>query len=272
MLRLLVDDDLPLNEGALDPFEIAIEPGGLFDPQHPAAVAGGNVEASQRLVDAILRAIGVLAASQGTMNNLTVGTSRGAWYETIGGGAGAGATFDGASSVQVHMTNTRATDVEELETRYPVRLERFARWRGSGGRGQHRGGDGTEKVWRFLEPADVALLAGRRTAGAPGLEGGEPGRPGIDERDVGGGFEPAPACWHAESRRTAPHPHARRRRVRCARGRRRYFAEGKVNTIRHSLVSIVHARRKSASRRPSERRLHVQYESALRFTSVRSFP
>jgi 5-oxoprolinase (ATP-hydrolysing) len=199
VLRLLVKDDLPLNEGALEPIEIAIEPGGLFDPHPPRAVAGGNVETSQRLVDALLRAIGALAASQGTMNNLTVGTSRGAWYETIGGGAGAGPSFDGASAVQVHMTNTRATDVEELETRYPVRLERFARWPGSGGRGQHDGGDGTEKVWRFLEPAEVSLLAGRRNAGAPGLDGGHAGSPGTDDRDVGHGFEPAPPTWRAEA-------------------------------------------------------------------------
>ena len=198
VLRLLVKDDLPLNEGALEPLEIAIEPGGLFDPRPPRAVAGGNVETSQRLVDALLRAIGALAASQGTMNNLTVGTSRGAWYETIGGGAGAGPTFDGASAVQVHMTNTRATDVEELETRYPVRLERFARWRGSGGRGRHDGGDGIEKVWQFLEPADVSLLAGRRNAGAPGLAGGGAGRPGVDEHDLGRGFEKAPPRWRAE--------------------------------------------------------------------------
>jgi 5-oxoprolinase (ATP-hydrolysing) len=198
VLRLLVEQDLPLNEGALDPFEITLERDGLFDPRPPRAVAGGNVETSQRLVDALLRAVGALASSQGTMNNLTVGTSRGAWYETIGGGAGAGPTFDGASAVQVHMTNTRATDVEELETRFPVLLERFARWPGSGGAGRHPGGDGTEKVWRFLEAADVALLAGRRTAGAAGLEGGGAGAPGRDERDVGNGFEPAPAVWRAE--------------------------------------------------------------------------
>jgi 5-oxoprolinase (ATP-hydrolysing) len=133
------------------------------------------------------------------MNNLTVGTAAGAWYETIGGGGGAGPGFEGGDAVQVHMTNTRATDVEELETRFPVRLEAWRRRRGSGGPGQYRGGDGVEKVWRFLAPATVALLASRRDRGAPGLEGGGAGAPGVDERDVGHGWEPAPCEWRAEA-------------------------------------------------------------------------
>lgn len=197
--RCLVDQPLPLNEGALRPFTLELDPGGLFDPGPTAAVAGGNVETSQRLVDAILRAVGAQAASQGTMNNLTVGTPKGAWYETIGGGGGAGPGFEGTSAVQVHMTNTRATDIEELETRFPVRLLRVERRIGSGGGGQWAGGDGLVKEWLFLAPVDVALLAGRRDAGAPGLDGGEAGARGVDERDVGQGWEPAPPRWTAKA-------------------------------------------------------------------------
>lgn len=195
-LRCLLAEDLPLNEGALDALQMHTEPGGLLDPAWPSAVAGGNVETSQRLVDALLRALGALASSQGTMNNLTVGTSAGAFYETLGGGVGAGPGWSGASGVQVHMTNTRATDVEELERRFPVRLLRLALRPGSGGPGRWRGGDGLIKEWLFLEEAEVALLAGRRDAGAPGLAGGGAGAPGLDERFVGR-WEPAPRRWRA---------------------------------------------------------------------------
>ncbi|MBC04403.1 MAG: 5-oxoprolinase [Phycisphaerae bacterium] len=197
VLRCLVGLPIPLNEGVLDSVEVSVEPGGLFDPSWPRAVAGGNVETSQRLVDALLQALQVSAAGQGTMNNLTIGTPAGAWYETIAGGTGATADAPGATAVQVHMTNTRATDVERLEARFPVRLERFAVRRGSGGRGRHDGGDGVIKVWRFLAPAEVAMLAGRRDKGAPGLAGGRPGAPGRDLRDRGAGWEPAPRAWSA---------------------------------------------------------------------------
>ncbi|MCK6503699.1 hydantoinase B/oxoprolinase family protein [Myxococcota bacterium] len=189
--------DLPLNDGALRPFEIQVEPGGLFDPRHPSAVAGGNVETSQRLVDALLDGLGALAGSQGTMNNLAVGTSAGAFYETIGGGAGAGPGVPGAHAVQVHMTNTRATDVEELEARFPVRLLRLARRAGSGGAGRWPGGDGVVKEWLFLGPARVSLLAGRRRIPAPGGDGGAAGAPGRDWIDRGQGWEPAPPEWQA---------------------------------------------------------------------------
>jgi len=198
VLRCLVGVPVPLNEGALSQVEVHVEPGGLFNPVFPSAVAGGNVETSQRLVDALLQALQASAGSQGTMNNLTIGTPAGAWYETIAGGSGATPQGPGASAVQVHMTNTRATDVELLERRFPVRLERFSVRRGSGGLGRHRGGDGIVKVWRFLAPAEVAMLAGRRTAGAPGAQGGLPGAPGLDLRDQGNGWEPAPAAWTAE--------------------------------------------------------------------------
>jgi 5-oxoprolinase (ATP-hydrolysing) len=195
VFRCLVGGELPLNEGALLPFDLELEEGGLFDPRWPAAVAGGNVESSQRLADALLRALGQLAGSQGTMNNLTVGTSRGSFYETIGGGMGAGPAGPGESAVQVHMTNTRSTDPEELEHRFPVRLLRQARRWGSGGAGRHAGGDGLIKEWLFLEQASVALLAGRRREGAPGLGGGTAGLPGRDLRDGA----PAPAVWSAEA-------------------------------------------------------------------------
>jgi 5-oxoprolinase (ATP-hydrolysing) len=188
---------LPLNDGALRPFEIVVDPGGLFDPRYPAAVAGGNVETSQRLVDALLDGLGVLAGSQGTMNNLAVGTPAGAFYETIGGGAGAGPGAPGAHGVQVHMTNTRATDVEELEARFPVRLLRLSRRHGSGGAGRWPGGDGVVKEWLFLAPARVSLLAGRRRVPAPGAQGGGPGAPGRDRVERGQGEEEAPTEWTA---------------------------------------------------------------------------
>jgi len=200
VLRSLVDDSMPLlNEGSMTPVKIEINPGGLFDPVEPAAVAGGNVESSQRLVDALLRALGAQAASQGTMNNLTIGTRVGAWYETIGGGSGAGPGYPGADGVQVHMTNTQATDVEELESRFPIRLDSWRRRLGSGGSGQWDGGNGLEKCWTFLDHAEVALLAERRAAGAPGADGGRPGLPGSDEIDAGAGWEPMPTRWTAKA-------------------------------------------------------------------------
>ena len=198
VLRCLVGTPVPLNEGVLDRVRITVNPGGLFDPGPPRAVAGGNVETSQRLVDALFVALGAGAAGQGTMNNLTVGTPAGAFYETIGGGAGATDEGPGASAVQVHMTNTRATDVEALERRFPVRVERWARRWNSGGAGRHRGGDGITKVWRFLAPSEVALLAGRRTAGAPGLAGGGAGAPGRDLWKRGDRWQAAPSVFQAQ--------------------------------------------------------------------------
>ncbi|MFM2245118.1 MAG: Acetophenone carboxylase gamma subunit [Pseudomonadota bacterium] len=203
--RCLSGGELPMNEGALTPFSIEVNPGGLLDPGPEAAVAGGNVETSQRLVDLILGALGVAAASQGTMNNLCIGflAEGGAdgptLYETIGGGGGAGPGHAGLSACQVHMTNTRATDVEVLEARFPLRLLRWGLRRGAGGAGQWPGGDGTVKEWELLAPAEVCLLAGRRTAGAPGAAGGGDGAPGVDLRDVGQGWEPAPLVWTAKA-------------------------------------------------------------------------
>ena len=181
--RCLIADDIPLNAGVLKPIRIVLpecflNPPAHDDPARCAAVAGGNVETSQRIVDAVFGALGVVAASQGTMNNVAFGNKRFGYYETIGGGAGAGPDFDGASAVQVHMTNTRLTDPEVLEDRYPVRLRRFAIRRGSGGDGKHRGGDGIVREIEFLQPLELSLLTQRRTRPPFGLAGGHPGKPG----------------------------------------------------------------------------------------------
>lgn len=182
-LRLLVDEPLPLNEGFLEAVDLDVPPGLLnptFDPD-PArcpAVVAGNVETSQRVVDVLVSALGIGAQSQGTMNNVTFGHAGGSHYETIGGGSGATPDADGASGVQVHMTNTRITDPETLEMRHAVRLRRFALRGGSGGRGRHRGGDGLVRVYEFLAPVTVSILSQRRTAGPEGVDGGEAGLAG----------------------------------------------------------------------------------------------
>ena len=188
-LRTLVGAPIPLNSGCLRPVEIYIPPGSVLSPTPGHAVCGGNVETSQRVVDVLLAAAGRAAASQGTMNNLSFGGQGWSYYETIGGGAGAGPGFCGANAVHTHMTNTRITDPEVLESRYPVRLERFSiRW-GSGGRGAQRGGDGVVRELTFLESAEIALLSERRLRAPFGLAGGEPGACGrnlLDGRDIGG--------------------------------------------------------------------------------------
>jgi 5-oxoprolinase (ATP-hydrolysing) len=178
VLRALVAERIPLNGGCLDPVEIRVPPGSLLDPPAGAAVVGGNVETSQRLVDVLLGALGLAAASQGTMNNVAFGDESFGHYETIGGGAGAGPGFAGASCVHTHMTNTRITDAEVLEARHPVRLLEFRRRRGSGGAGRFRGGDGIVRVYEFLRPVTVSLLCERRAVPPWGLAGGAPGAPG----------------------------------------------------------------------------------------------
>ncbi len=178
VLRTLVAERIPLNGGCLAPVSIRVSPGSLLDPPPGSAVVGGNVETSQRVVDVLLGALGRVAASQGTMNNVAFGTDRFGYYETLGGGAGAGQGFDGASAVHTHMTNTRITDPEVLEERYPVRLETFALRRGSGGAGRWRGGDGLVRCWRFLAPATVSLLTQRRRVAPWGVAGGSSGAPG----------------------------------------------------------------------------------------------
>jgi len=179
-LRCLIDEDIPLNSGVLAPIKIILpdcflNPRGLPDPSGCPAVVGGNVETSQRVVDCIFGALGTVAASQGTMNNLLIGDDRFGYYETICGGAGAGPGFDGADAVHTHMTNTRLTDPEVLESRYPVRLVRFAIRQGSGGAGRYRGGCGVIREIEFLEPLDVSIISQRRTTAPYGLHGGGDG-------------------------------------------------------------------------------------------------
>ncbi|HEY2590921.1 MAG TPA: hydantoinase B/oxoprolinase family protein, partial [Steroidobacteraceae bacterium] len=178
VFRTLVDRPIPLNEGCLAPLEIVIPPGSMLDPAPPAAVAAGNVETSQCLVDTLYGALRALAASQGTMNNLTFGDERLQYYETIAGGAGAGPDFDGASAVQTHMTNSRLTDPEILEARFPVLVREFRIRRGSGGTGRHRGGDGVVRRLKFLAPLAGALLANRRRVPPFGLAEGGAAAPG----------------------------------------------------------------------------------------------
>jgi len=179
-LRTLVDEAIPLNGGCLAPVSIAVPPGSLLDPPPGVAVVGGNVETSQRIVDVLLGALGRVAASQGTMNNVAFGDAGFGYYETIGGGAGAGPGFAGASGVHSHMTNTRITDAEVLERRAPVRLRAFALRRGSGGAGRWPGGDGLLRHYEFLAPVTATLLTSRRSTRPYGLAGGEPGAAGIN--------------------------------------------------------------------------------------------
>jgi len=178
VLRTLVTEALPLNGGCLDPVEIAIPRGSLLDPPAGSAVVGGNVETSQRVVDVLLGALGRAAASQGTMNNVTFGDATFGYYETIGGGAGAGPDWDGASGVHTHMTNTRITDPEVLESRYPVRLEAFGLRRGTGGVGARCGGDGLTRRYRFTAPVTASWLTERRVIPPWGLAGGADGECG----------------------------------------------------------------------------------------------
>ncbi len=174
-LRCLVQSDIPLNQGCLNKIRILIEDGSLLAPSAHAAVAAGNVLTSQRLTDVILKAFGVCAGSQGCMNNLTFGNADFGYYETIGGGAGAGPGWHGQSGVHTHMTNTHITDPEILESRYPVLLREFSIRHGSGGRGLFRGGDGLIREIEFLKPLNVAILSERRVHPPYGMEGGEPG-------------------------------------------------------------------------------------------------
>jgi 5-oxoprolinase (ATP-hydrolysing) len=173
VLRTLVADAIPLNEGCMAPVELRIPEGCLLNPRHPAAVVAGNVETSQVVTDALLAALGQLANGPGSMSNLTFGNAHHQHYETICGGAGAGPGFDGCSAVHVHMTNSRLTDPEILETRFPVRLDGFSIRADSGGPGRWRGGDGAERRIRFLEPMSVALLANSRIEPPQGLDGGQ---------------------------------------------------------------------------------------------------
>ncbi|MDH3453052.1 MAG: hydantoinase B/oxoprolinase family protein, partial [Gammaproteobacteria bacterium] len=180
VLRTLVKENIPLNAGCLAPIDLIVPQASLLDPVYPAAIAGGNVETSQCIADALLAALGAAAASQGTMNNLTFGDAEHQYYETICGGCGAGPGFNGASAVHSHMTNSRLTDIEVLEQRFPVRVRRFAMRRGSGGSGRWHGGDGVIREIEFLQPLRLSLLASRRHVAPFGLNGGGAGAPGRD--------------------------------------------------------------------------------------------
>jgi len=200
VFRCLLDEPIPLNDGCFDPLDLVVPEGCLLRPRPPAAVVAGNVETSQAVAAALLAALGLQAASQGTMNNLSFGNDRCRYYETIGGGTGGGCRpdgrgFAGADAVHSHMTNARLTDPEILEEQLPVRLEQLAIRRGSGGAGRWPGGNGMVRQLRFLEPVTVALLTGSRQVAPFGLGGGGPGAPGRNERlRVDGGVEPVPGC------------------------------------------------------------------------------
>ncbi|MGE0493790.1 MAG: hydantoinase B/oxoprolinase family protein [Vulcanimicrobiota bacterium] len=188
VFRCLLGDHIPANQGAFRPLVIEAEPGTVVRATPPAAVVAGNVETSQRIVDVVWAALAQLlpevapAASAGTMNNLAMGGEHQgrpfAYYETMGGGCGASAAGSGEHGVQVHMTNTRNTPAEALESEMPLRIRHYGLRRGSGGEGKHRGGDGICRVIEFLAPARVSLLSSRRLQGPPGANGGGPGLPG----------------------------------------------------------------------------------------------
>ncbi|HJN23062.1 MAG TPA: hydantoinase B/oxoprolinase family protein [Rhodospirillales bacterium] len=178
VFRTLVNDDIPLNAGCMKPLRIIVPKGSMLNPRYPAAVVAGNVETSQAVVDALYGALGVMAASQGTMNNFTFGNDDYQYYETICGGSGAGPDFNGTDAIHTHMTNSRLTDPEVLELRYPVRVEEFSIRACSAGGGRFRGGNGVRRRIRFLETMTAAILSGRRRRGPPGMAGGGGGRVG----------------------------------------------------------------------------------------------
>jgi 5-oxoprolinase (ATP-hydrolysing) len=178
VFRVMVDDDIPMNAGCLRPIRVILPENSMLSPRYPAAVVAGNVEVSQAVTNCLFGALGAIAAAQGTMNNLTFGNARYQYYETICSGSAAGPGFDGAPGVHVHMTNSRLTDPEILESRFPVLLEDFHIRKGSGGKGRWNSGDGTSRTLRFLEPMECAILSGHRKVRPFGLEGGEAGELG----------------------------------------------------------------------------------------------
>ena len=181
VFRTLVGQDIPLNDGCLKPIEIVLPQGCMLNPNPGAAVVAGNVETSQVVTDCVYGALQVMGACQGTMNNFTFGNKTHQYYETICDGAGAGPTWDGASAIHTHMTNTRLTDPEILELRYPVVLEGFGVRPDSGGAGKHRGGDGITRRVRFLEDMTAAILSNRREVAPYGMAGGAPGKCGVNQ-------------------------------------------------------------------------------------------
>jgi 5-oxoprolinase (ATP-hydrolysing) len=200
VFRTLVDDDIPLNAGCLKPLHVIVPEGCMLNPRHPAAVVAGNVETSQCVTNALYGALGTMASGPCTMNNFTFGNQRYQYYETISGGSGAGEGYDGTAVVQTHMTNSRLTDPEVLEWRYPVRLQSYALRAGSGGAGRWRGGDGGVRRVRFLEPMTASILSNGRRVPAFGLAGGGAGALGINrvERKENGSVETLPHIGSAE--------------------------------------------------------------------------
>jgi 5-oxoprolinase (ATP-hydrolysing) len=180
VFRTLVDDDIPLNAGCLKPLSVIIPEGCMLNPNPPASVVAGNVETSSCITNALYGALGEMAASQCTMNNFTVGNARYQYYETISGGSGAGNGFHGTDVVQTHMTNSRMTDPEVLEFRFPVRLDSYQIRQGSGGAGQWHGGNGGVRRVRFLEPMTASILSNGRVHPSFGMAGGQAGQPGVN--------------------------------------------------------------------------------------------
>lgn len=199
VFRCLVQDDIPLNAGCMKPLKIIVPEGSMLNPRPPAAVVAGNVETSQAITNALFGALGVLAASQGTMNNLTFGNEKYQYYETICSGSPAGPGFNGAAAVHTHMTNTRLTDPEIMEQRYPVVVDEFTIDRQSGGRGKWHAGDGVTRSIRFLDGMECSILSGHRVVRPFGLEGGQPGRLGENEiKRHDGKTESLAGCAHTE--------------------------------------------------------------------------
>ncbi len=180
LVRCLIDDPVPMNDGCLRPVTIRVPEGSMLNPCYPAAVVAGNVETSQVVTDALFGALGACAGSQGTMNNFTFGNQTHQYYETIAGGAGAGPDRPGEDAIQTHMTNSRLTDPEILETRFPVLVEQFGLRRGSGGVGAARGGDGAVRRIRFREAMTAGILSNRRRVPPFGLAGGDDGAVGVN--------------------------------------------------------------------------------------------
>jgi 5-oxoprolinase (ATP-hydrolysing) len=195
VFRVMVDDDIPMNAGCLRPINIVVPPKSMLTPEYPAAVVAGNVEVSQAVTNCLFLALGALAAAQGTMNNLNFGNKKYQYYETICSGSPAGPGFDGTDAVHTHMTNTRLTDPEVLEFRYPVVLEDFHIRKGSGGDGKWHAGDGIRRTIRFLEKMDCTILSGHRRVRPPGLAGGGAGLVGANSvRRKGGRIEKLQGC------------------------------------------------------------------------------
>jgi 5-oxoprolinase (ATP-hydrolysing) len=195
VFRVMVDDDIPMNAGCLRPINIIIPKRTMLTPEYPAAVVAGNVEVSQAVTNCLFGALGAIAGAQGTMNNVNFGNDRYQYYETICSGSPAGPGFPGTDAVHTHMTNTRLTDPEILEFRYPVVLEDFHIRKGSGGRGKWNAGDGIRRTIRFLEKMDCTLLTGHRVVPPFGLAGGENGQVGQNSvRRLDGSIEQLKGC------------------------------------------------------------------------------